>query len=509
MFHSETPAIAIKTIAQQAFTELSRSPCCNCCKVCVNTAFTSFASTRDIRVVIPATTVESETKSYTQDARWLLARRIARSSTFSRSEQLPKLLLYVCKMTISEREEEINEQRIGVDVYGRSPNYDPSVDGIVRSHATRLRQKLELYFRSEGIHEPMKIEIPRGGYVPRFYTLENEVSPSVETLATKVEEEKPTAPAPVKPAAPVPAFNKDQTRRSWIVPFFCGLILACGLIMAILHLRHDAAIASTRYLIPQTEIERQFWNKLFPQNGRTLIVSGDSGLVLYETVTGKEVTLSDYIDGTYRDPNRAKPIDSIASEKLTFDLASRRYSSFVDLNLSSQLSNLPESNPGRTSVIFARDLRPSDANSSNLILLGSRQANPWVSLIEPSMNFVLAPDGRRGFYFVNRHPRKGELNEYIPKEALGGLGAALVYGDVTYLPNPNGQGMVLSLGGLWMTGTQSAGNFVLDGPLFSKWLKSIANADGTIPPFELLIGTKNLQGSATDSSIIAERVAGR
>ncbi|WP_213806459.1 hypothetical protein [Granulicella sp. dw_53] len=417
-------------------------------------------------------------------------------------------------MAISNRADAINEQRIGIEVYGRSPNYDPAVDGIVRSHATRLRQKLESYFSTEGAHEAMRIEIPRGGYVPRFYTLESEAPRAAEACAEEdALEERPSGFAASDPLEPIllpEALPQNKIfGRQWIRPFLAGLAISAALIAGVLHLRHDSALAAGRSEITQTEIEYRFWSKLFPINGRTLIVSGDSGLVLYETVTGQVVTLSDYIDGVYRDPNRAKTIASEVPQELTFDLASRRYSSFVDLTLSSQLSHLPEWNAERTTTIFARDLRPADAGNSNLILIGSRQANPWVSLIEPSMNFVLAPDGKRGFYFANRHPHDGELKEYIPKPEPGTLGASVVYGDVAYLPNPGGQGMVLSLGGLWITGTQSAGNFVLNGALFSKWLKSIAGSDGSIPPFELLIGTKNLQGNATDSSIIAKRVWGK
>lgn len=69
--------------------------------------------------------------------------------------------------------------------------------------------------------------------------------------------------------------------------------------------------------------------------------------------------------------------------------------------------------------------------------------------------------------------------------------------------------MVLVLSGLWMSETQSAGEFVLDENSFSNWLKSIAAPDGTLPPFELLIGTKNLQGSAAYSSIVAKRILPR
>jgi hypothetical protein len=222
----------------------------------------------------------------------------------------------------------------------------------------------------------------------------------------------------------------------------------------------------------------------------------------------QEVSLTDYLAGEYRESQeRAKTFT--VSKSVAADLATRRYTSMVDLDLASKLTHLPQWSPENAEIVFARDLRPSDAAKSNLILIGSRQANPWISLLEPSMNFILSRDDKGVFYFINRHPRNGEEKEYHPKQESGDLGADDVYGDVAYLPNPGGTGMVLALNGIWMSGTESAGNFVLDGAQLSNWLKSIANPDGTIPPFELLISTRNLQGNATYSSIIAKRVLDR
>jgi hypothetical protein len=454
--------------------------------------------------------IESEPKGSGEDVRWALARRVAASSTFARSEQLPKLLLYVCRMTVADRVHEINEQRIGVEVFGRAPNYDPAVDGIVRSHATRLRHRLELYFSGEGLQEPLRIEIPRGGYVPRFYAAQREM-PIVSEAPVPVEK---TVDLPVLELA-IPALASTSPvrggwfRHKWIKPFLAGFSLAAVVVVVAYHLRQDAAAAAAYPGIRQTEIERKFWNTLFPANGRTIIVPGDSGLVLYETLTGHEVTLADYIGGVYRDPYRAKTDPAVAAQPLALNVASRRYTSIVDLDLAAQLSRLPEWSPQRAATIFARDLRASDADGSNLIILGSQEANPWVSLAEPSMNFVLTSDKKWGFRFLNRHPASGELENYVPQEPSGGIGAPAVYGDVAYLPNPSGKGMVLVLSGLWMSGTQSAGDFVLNGSLFSAWLRSIASPDGTIPPFELLIATSSLDSSATNSSIIAKRVHAR
>lgn len=441
-----------------------------------------------------------------QDARWALARRVAKSSTFAKSEQLPKLLLYVCKMAISDRIDEINEQKIGVDVFGRSPNYDPAADSIVRSHATRLRQRLELYFNGEGADEVLRIEIPRGAYVPHFCSNEAKAPGVVAPPKSEDAVDVATGHLALVPVL-APSLPRDKmSRLRWLKPFLCGLAVAVAAIAVLLHLRHDTAAGGNRSKTRQTEVERRFWDMLFPSDGRTLIVPGDSGLVLYETVTEQEVTLTDYLGGDYRDRNKSKSVASTTSKALTLDLAARRYTSFVDLGLSSRLSHLPQWTPERSQTIFARDLRPADAGNSNLILIGSRQANPWISLVEPSLNFVLVEKGKAQFHFLNRHPLPGEQTEYTPKGEVGNLGASTVYGQVAYLPNPSGQGMVLVLGGLWMSGTQSAGNFVLNGHQFSDWLSSIANRDGKIPPFELLIGTKNLQGSATSSSILAKRV---
>lgn len=62
----------------------------------------------------------------------------------------------------------LKETIIGVAVFGRSPDYDPKADTIVRSQAWRLRSKLRKYYSSEGTNEPIIIDLPIGHYVPTF-----------------------------------------------------------------------------------------------------------------------------------------------------------------------------------------------------------------------------------------------------------------------------------------------------------------------------------------------------
>jgi serine/threonine-protein kinase len=68
--------------------------------------------------------------------------------------------------TISGRANSIKEYAIGVEVYGRPVGYDPKIDAIVRVEAGRLRGKLENYYRTEGAANELRLELPKGRYVP-------------------------------------------------------------------------------------------------------------------------------------------------------------------------------------------------------------------------------------------------------------------------------------------------------------------------------------------------------
>jgi hypothetical protein len=83
--------------------------------------------------------------------------------------RLLQLLEFVVESTLRGDASHLKETTIGVEVFGRTPDYDPKVDTIVRSQAWRLRAKLRKYYSSEGANDPVLIEIPTGQYVPSFH----------------------------------------------------------------------------------------------------------------------------------------------------------------------------------------------------------------------------------------------------------------------------------------------------------------------------------------------------
>ena len=94
--------------------------------------------------------------------------RLLGSPEFAQSERMRKLLVYLVDAVLGGRAEQIKETVIGVEVFGRDPGYDPKIDGIVRTEARRLRLKMQEYYAGTGQHETLRIDLPKGGYIPVF-----------------------------------------------------------------------------------------------------------------------------------------------------------------------------------------------------------------------------------------------------------------------------------------------------------------------------------------------------
>lgn len=105
--------------------------------------------------------------------------RIAGSELFAASERMRRFLVFAAEQTIAGRVAALKEYTIGVQVFDRPVSFDPGVDPIVRVEARRLREKLDLYYRSYGRHDLVVIDVPKGGYAARFRWKGRELPPAV------------------------------------------------------------------------------------------------------------------------------------------------------------------------------------------------------------------------------------------------------------------------------------------------------------------------------------------
>ena len=94
--------------------------------------------------------------------------RILATPEFVRSERQSRFLRYVVLQKLAGKSDQLKETVIGTEVFGRKPDYDPRSDPVVRMEAAKLRSRLHNYYATVGINDPIRIEIPKGAYVPQW-----------------------------------------------------------------------------------------------------------------------------------------------------------------------------------------------------------------------------------------------------------------------------------------------------------------------------------------------------
>lgn len=133
-----------------------------------------------------------------------LLERVLRSETFARSERARKLLNYLVEREQAGDAERLKGFTIAMDVFGKDTDFDPSTDAVVRVQAGRLRELLSQYYAAEGSAEPIRIEIPRGGYVPSYHRVRRQANPAPRDDAPpKAEVAAATARATARPGGAI------------------------------------------------------------------------------------------------------------------------------------------------------------------------------------------------------------------------------------------------------------------------------------------------------------------
>ena len=117
------------------------------------------------------------------------------SPLFRKAERQSRFLRFVVDAALKSPPATIKEFDIAMAVYGRRADYDPRTDPIVRVEAARLRARLREYYEVTP-PERMRIDIPKGQYVPLFIPVETRRSDAVSDLSVLVPPLRSLSPDP-------------------------------------------------------------------------------------------------------------------------------------------------------------------------------------------------------------------------------------------------------------------------------------------------------------------------
>lgn len=91
------------------------------------------------------------------------------SPAFIKAPRMRQLLRFLVDARLRGDTEQLSEYGIGLAVFRRDPGqYDTAADPVVRVQMGRLRERLGAYYRMAQVPAALRIEIPRGGYLPQL-----------------------------------------------------------------------------------------------------------------------------------------------------------------------------------------------------------------------------------------------------------------------------------------------------------------------------------------------------
>src|SRR5262249_24492271 len=76
--------------------------------------------------------------------------RILGNPHFHLSKRFPSFLKFVVNETLAGRGENLKERTLGIEVFGREPEYDTTNDPIVRVTAAEIRKRIAQYYQEGG-----------------------------------------------------------------------------------------------------------------------------------------------------------------------------------------------------------------------------------------------------------------------------------------------------------------------------------------------------------------------
>jgi adenylate cyclase len=94
--------------------------------------------------------------------------RILGSREFQRARRNRDFLRYVVSEALAGRADRIKAYSIAVSALDRDESFDAQADPVVRLEAGQLRRRIERYYLTDGVEDPVRIDMPKGGYVPVF-----------------------------------------------------------------------------------------------------------------------------------------------------------------------------------------------------------------------------------------------------------------------------------------------------------------------------------------------------
>lgn len=150
--------------------------------------------------------------------------RLLQNPHFSHSRRFPTFLRFVVRHTLAGQADAVKERTLGIEIFGRTADYDTSSDPIVRVTAAEIRKRIAQYYQEPGHEFEIRVSLPAGSYVPQFHWPQTAITIAGPESAIAL----PEVLAPIATDDPVPGRPHRSSKYLWISAAL-ALVLAVAL----------------------------------------------------------------------------------------------------------------------------------------------------------------------------------------------------------------------------------------------------------------------------------------
>jgi hypothetical protein len=411
--------------------------------------------------------------------------QIFNSAPFRSSKQSQRLLQYIVDQTLAGHGELLKERLIGMNVFGRRPDYDTNGDPVVRARAGDLRKRLAQFYLEDAGQSAVRIAISPGSYHATFIELpQTPVVPFPESIGAALELEKPESPH-LKPAQEVQVGTQNVRQKRLTVRL---ALLACatfGLAFSLLVLFRPPAPIDV------------FWKPFIHSPKPVLLYSGANAVYMMSDDFVNRYEATHHVDSLERQGRefvvpipkdmKLEPSDLVAFKNDFLTLG--------DLTANVQIASLLTLHRKKFDLRSGGDVTFGDLRQSPTILIGAFN-NSWTMELTGDLPFTFD-------HGLTIKDGSGKKQKWSPLYSQDG-GIAVDYAIVTRLPHSKTGEALITVAGITQSGTRAAAEFITS-PEFIQTLANSAPKNWSSRNLELVLQTKVVNDIPTSPTLVASR----
>jgi hypothetical protein len=395
---------------------------------------------------------------------------ILASPHFSNSRRYPALLRYVVEKCLDGQTDHLKERTLGVEVFGRVPDYDTSTDPVVRFSAGEVRKRLAQYYQGAADESEIQISLPLGSYTPELRKKLVGSEPANDQSSVPLPSEKADCMELPAGSGASHAVELPGTDRAQILPKkrpSPAFIVSTGLLLALISLG-----AYSLYRVGAPNREEQLWKPLLQTQNPILIVVG-SGSLSAVFPEPPETPLSTHMIGPY---HHISVSSAIALSRVTGMLQKR----------------------SKTYIIKEAPLTSvTDLRQQSAVFIGGLN-NAWTLRLTKNLRYQFV-EGPQARIKDTKDPNNTAWSVDFSKPYTS---ISTDYGIIARYHDQSTNGDVLILAGLGPYGTEAVSEFV-SSPLYIKQVEQMVPAGFKNANVEMVISTEVISGEAGAPRLVA------